>query len=315
MTVALAADAVLGVAILALALASVVARRAFTAVALFIAYGLLLSLAWVRLDAPDIALTEAAIGAGLSGVLLLCGVRRLAGSADSPADPAPGAALKLLVGIGCAGVTAALGAAILLLPDPAPSLGREVAAQLPTTGLGNPVTGVLMSFRGLDTLLESAVVVLAVIGIWALAPEGGWAGEPGQPQPVLADGPIALLARLLPPLGIVVAVHILWVGKDAPGGKFQAAAILAAMWLLPWLAGLARPPRIAARWLRGIVALGPAVFIGIGLAGAVLEGAFLAYPPGWAAPLIIVTEIVLTASIAVALALLVMGPPEAEPRR
>ena len=44
---------------------------------LFIAFGLLMSLAWVRLDAPDIALAEAAIGAGLTGALLLAALARL----------------------------------------------------------------------------------------------------------------------------------------------------------------------------------------------------------------------------------------------
>jgi energy-converting hydrogenase B subunit D len=43
----------------------------FKAVVLFIAFGLLMTLAWVRLAAPDIALAEAAIGAGLTGALLL----------------------------------------------------------------------------------------------------------------------------------------------------------------------------------------------------------------------------------------------------
>lgn len=38
---------------------------------LFIVFGLLLTLAWARLSAPDIALAEAAIGAGLTGALLL----------------------------------------------------------------------------------------------------------------------------------------------------------------------------------------------------------------------------------------------------
>ena len=43
----------------------------FKAVVLFIAFGLLLSLAWLRLQAPDIALAEAALGAGITGALLL----------------------------------------------------------------------------------------------------------------------------------------------------------------------------------------------------------------------------------------------------
>lgn len=41
------------------------------AIVLFIVFGLLMALAWARLSAPDIGLAEAAIGAGLTGALLL----------------------------------------------------------------------------------------------------------------------------------------------------------------------------------------------------------------------------------------------------
>ncbi|MFQ3567318.1 MAG: DUF4040 domain-containing protein [Aggregatilineales bacterium] len=40
-------------------------------VILFIAFGLLVALAWVRLQAPDVAMAEAAVGSGLTGALLL----------------------------------------------------------------------------------------------------------------------------------------------------------------------------------------------------------------------------------------------------
>ncbi|MCW5637714.1 MAG: DUF4040 domain-containing protein, partial [Rubrivivax sp.] len=63
--------------LLALALWSVLARDAFVAVAGFVAYGLLLSLVWVRLAGIDVALTEAAIGGGLTGALLIGAVARL----------------------------------------------------------------------------------------------------------------------------------------------------------------------------------------------------------------------------------------------
>ena len=53
----------------------------FRAVVLFIAFGLLLAVAWVRLKAPDIALAEAAIGAGMTGALLLVTLGRLKASA------------------------------------------------------------------------------------------------------------------------------------------------------------------------------------------------------------------------------------------
>ena len=302
------ADLLIVAAIVALALPVVLARSAFTAVALFVAYGLLLAFAWVRLDAVDVALTEAAIGAGLSGVLLLGAARRLAGGPPVE-DAPPGKAQVILIGVGCAGLAVALGAAILALPDPAPSLAEPVMANIAAIEVGNPVTAVLMGFRGLDTLLEAAVLVLAVVALWALAPDAAWGAAPGWRQPPATDGPLALLARVLPPVGVVVAVHILWVGADAPGGKFQAAAILAAMWLLPWMAGIAAPPPISRAWLRIVIAAGPVAFILAGFAGSVLQGAFLAYPPGYAKAVIIAVEVVLTASIAVALALLVLGPP------
>ncbi len=64
-------DLLLAVAIVVLAWRALVVRQAFTAVVLFIVYGVLLSIGWVRLYAPDVALAEAAIGAGLTGALLL----------------------------------------------------------------------------------------------------------------------------------------------------------------------------------------------------------------------------------------------------
>lgn len=64
------------------------------------------------------------------------------------------------------------------------------------------------------------------------------------------------------------------------------------------------------RWLRILLVIGPATFLAIGFAGVPLAGAFLAYPEGWAKPLIIVIEAALLPSIALVLALIVLGPPE-----
>ncbi|MBU0944896.1 MAG: DUF4040 domain-containing protein [Proteobacteria bacterium] len=49
----------------------------FKAVVLFISFGLLMALAWVRMRAPDVALAEAALGAGLTGPLFLSALRRM----------------------------------------------------------------------------------------------------------------------------------------------------------------------------------------------------------------------------------------------
>ena len=67
----------LAVLVLALAVWTVVARDTFTAVVGFVAYGLLLALVWVQLHGVDVALTEAALGSGLTGALLLGAATRL----------------------------------------------------------------------------------------------------------------------------------------------------------------------------------------------------------------------------------------------
>lgn len=64
-------DILLAFALLWSAVRAMTVSDLFRAVVLFIVFGLLMALAWARLDAPDIALAEAAIGAGLAGALLL----------------------------------------------------------------------------------------------------------------------------------------------------------------------------------------------------------------------------------------------------
>jgi energy-converting hydrogenase B subunit D len=60
----------------------------FKAIVLFIAFGLLMALTWARLKAVDIALAEAAIGAGLTGALFLTTLSHLGSSTDSDGQPA-----------------------------------------------------------------------------------------------------------------------------------------------------------------------------------------------------------------------------------
>ena len=64
-------DLLLVIALLWSAVRTLISKDLFLAVILFIVFGLLMALAWARLSAPDIALAEAAIGAGITGALLL----------------------------------------------------------------------------------------------------------------------------------------------------------------------------------------------------------------------------------------------------
>lgn len=71
MTLALAFDLTLAAGLLWSAVGALLTREPIRAVVQFIVFGLLMTLAWTRLAAPDVALAEAAIGAGLTGALLL----------------------------------------------------------------------------------------------------------------------------------------------------------------------------------------------------------------------------------------------------
>jgi multisubunit Na+/H+ antiporter MnhB subunit len=301
-----------GLALLVLALAvwTVVARDTFAAAVGFVAYGMLLTLVWVQLQGVDVALIEGAIGGGLTGAMLIAAASRLRPTEAAARAERPGLPMRLAAALVAICVTAALAVAVLALPDPAPTLAPETAESLPATGVGNPITGVLMAFRAMDTLLEAIVVLFAMIGVWSLAPDRVWGGRPGRLHRADPAGILAWLARVLPPIGIVVALYIFWIGADAPGGKFQGASILAAMWLLAVMAGLADAPPVSRTSLRFALIAGPVVFIAIGAAGVWTAGAFLAYPDGLAKPLIKVVEWALLPSLALTLALILAGAPE-----
>src|SRR5262245_47533286 len=236
--------------VLPLAVRTIAARETFAAVVSFMAYGLLLTLAWMRLAAPAVALAVAAIGSGLSGVLLLGAAAGLRATERPAAAERPGALRRLAAGILSATIAAGLAVGVLSLPDPGPTLAPSVAEHLPTTGVGKPVTGVLMAFRAMDTMLEKIVLLFALVGVWSLAPDRLWGGRPGPRHQADPRGVLAFLARLLPPVGFVIGVYLLWVSADDPGGAFQGSTILAAMWLLVMMAGLGDTPPVASRWLR-----------------------------------------------------------------
>lgn len=70
-------DTMLGLGLLWLAWRTLACPDLFKAIVLFVTFGLLMALAWASLDAPDVALAEAAIGAGLTGALLMAALARL----------------------------------------------------------------------------------------------------------------------------------------------------------------------------------------------------------------------------------------------
>lgn len=314
MSIATIFEIALAAVVLGLGIWTIVVRETYSAAVGYVAYGLLVALIWVRLDAIDVALTEAAIGGGLGGVLLLGAAARLRDSEPTVAD-APGKAVRVCAAMLSALTAAALAGAVLVLPDPAPTLAPAAVSNAWATSLANPVTNVLMAFRAMDTMLEKVVLLLAIIGVWSLAPDSAWGGRPGPRHQADPRGVLVFLARLLPPIGIVVGIYIFWTGANHPGGAFQGGAILAAMWLLAIMAGLADTPPVSSRQLRLILIAGPGLFLVVGLAGLLFGSAFLSYPPAQAKPLILGIEVAMILTIAATLGLLLAGAPARSARQ
>ena len=297
-------DALLGLLLILAATRVVATTDLRAAVSGFIACGMLLALVWVRLESIDIALMEIAVGSGLTSIVILRALSRAPSSPSSSSRCAKAAA-----GVVCALVTLGLSLVLLSLPQPAPSMASYVAQNMSATALGNPITGVLMVFRALDTVLETVVVLLALIGVWALVPQRRLAELPAMQPTGPPPESVAFLTRALVPVGMLVAAYQLWAGADVPGGKFQGAAVLASMGLLLMMAGVINAPAATNLKLRALLLVGPVVFFAVGVAGWPFAGAFLGYPAGFVKPVIIVVEIASMISITLALVMLVLGSP------
>jgi multisubunit Na+/H+ antiporter MnhB subunit len=99
----------------------------------------------------------------------------------------------------------------------------------------------------------------------------------------------------------------LWVGAQAPGGAFQAGALLAAGGVLLRLSGFAAAGLPSGLALRALSVAGVALFLLIGLSLMLAQGLFLDYPPAWAGGLILAIEGAATLGIAVTLVLAFLG--------
>ena len=178
-------------------------------------------------------------------------------------------------------------------------LAAVALARVPDSGVSNPVTSVLLNFRAYDTLLELAVLLAALLGIWSLG-----AAAPGfQPAASVLDG----MVNGFVPLLILSAGYMLWVGAYAPGGAFQAGALLGSAGVMLALAGHRNAGLPSEGRLRLLVALGVFVFAMTGLLLMVVGDGFLTYPPSLAKWLILLIETAATLSIGATLAAAYLG--------
>ncbi|MDJ0698723.1 MAG: DUF4040 domain-containing protein [Woeseiaceae bacterium] len=268
------------------AVAIVRTQNLFVAVMLMGIASLLIAANFFVLHAADVALTEAAVGAGISTVLFL---GALALTSERERYKTSSKLLSFIV------VTAAALVVIYAtfdkprLGDPqAPAQVHVAPWYLDNTpkhmDIPNVVTAVLGSYRGYDTLGEVFVVFTAGIGVLFLLGESGARGalRADRVNEGLRHHLIPrVVGRVLIPFILLFGLYVQFHGEYGPGGGFQAGAIIAAALILyALLEGESRALAvIPQRVLLGLVAVGPLIYVAVGIAGMVLGGNFLDYSP------------------------------------
>ena len=262
------------------AIAVIRIRSLFAVVMLFGIFSLLSAVIFVVLDAVDVAFTEAAVGAGISTVLML-GTLSIAGRRARTPTHTP---LLPLIVVSITGAMLVWGTFDMpYYADPANPIHQHVAPRYiydsPTEiGIPNMVTSVLASYRGFDTFGELVVVFTALVGVMALL------GVPRvQKKRVhLRKSSNAILivgATWIIPFIILFALYVQFHGDFGPGGGFQAGVIFCSAFVLYTLIfGIEKAKStLRPRLLILSSAIGVLLYAGTGIASMLLGANFLNY--------------------------------------
>jgi len=244
-------------------------RRRLTALILLSVVGLIVSLAFVKLSAPDLALTQLLVEV-VTIVLLLLALHFL-----PPITPKESSWWRRGRDLGLAAVAGLVTSALTwgVLTRPYETIaGWFVDNSVPGGGGTNVVNVILVDFRGFDTLGEITVLAIAAVGIYMLlgglqlgAPRADSTGRPWSwdRHPLI----LATFSRLLLPLALLVAVFAFLRGHNLPGGGFIAGLIVAVALILQYLAnGIAWTRQRITGELQPLVGLGLLIATATGLA-------------------------------------------------
>ena len=260
-------------------------HRLFAVVMLFGIYSLLSAMIFVVLDAVDVAFTEAAVGAGISTVLMLATLVTT-GRHEKPSRHHPLLPLAVVTLTGAGLIWGTLDMPGFGNPDDPVHhhvADRYIKESPQEIGIPNMVTSVLASYRGYDTMGEVIVVFTALVGVVSLigirrgrkksTPVSESAAEQ-RPFPVLQ-----VMALLLIPFIILFALYVQFHGDFGPGGGFQAGVIFASAIILYTLnfglddAIILAPPKFVLR----LAAIGVLIYGCTGLVSILLGGNYLDY--------------------------------------
>ena len=262
----------------------------FAIVMLLSIYGFLCASFFMVMDAVDVAFTEAAVGIGISTLLLLSALT-LTGRFEKPKRHKP--LLALVVVVTTAGLLIygtlempPFGSAYAPIHQHiAPHYINQSYAE---TGIINIVTSVLAGYRAFDTLGELIVIFTAGIGVLALLRnsqvnklhrKNDLREDNNRPASMRQHAILRIVSKMLIPLILLFALYVQLHADFSPGGGFQAGVIFASVLILYiMIFGLSAAQKVfSPAWLEFLSALGVLIFAGVGLTSQLSGLNFLDY--------------------------------------
>lgn len=279
------------------AVATVVATNLLVASMWFGIFSLLMAANFFILDAADVALTEAAVGAGVSTVLFM-GALALTGEKEAVKSKARWFPIAVLGVLALALFVATFQQP--MLGDPMAPVHVHVAPwyleQTPILiDIPNVVAAILASFRGYDTLGEVIVIFTAGIGVLSVLSfkpkrRQTFSGEAlaAKVRGVQHHSILRVVGKLVIPMLMLFALVVQFHGKYTPGGGFSAGALFAAaVMLYGILEGADRSAKaMPEKAMLQLAVFGATLYTGVGLVCMLLGGAFLDYNVLWSDPLV-----------------------------
>ncbi len=275
-------------------------RKLFCAIMLLGIFSLLSASLFITMDAVDVAFTEAAVGTGISSILLLSALS-LTHTRERRPSHQPYLALLVVAVTG-----AVLVYGTMDLPpfgDPDSAIHRHMAVRFivdspQEVGPPNVVTSVLASYRGYDTLGEATVIFtagIALVGLLGFSRRKEFKVRLGGVLPdttpvavqVLdaSNAPstdhlvLRIVGKMFIPLIMLFALYVQFHGDYGPGGGFQAGVIFAsAIMLYAMIFNVEKAMLVVTPTaLRLLAVLGLMLYGGVGVLCMFLGGNFLDY--------------------------------------
>ncbi|MCL5780896.1 MAG: DUF4040 domain-containing protein [Firmicutes bacterium] len=291
--------------LVACGLGAILVKDLMSAIMIFCVYSLAMAIEWARLNAVDVAITEASVGAGISTVLFIAVLSRVR-KRDETKRKIHLPALVVSIGMAAILLYGSMDLPNLRDPNIPPSahvVPKYLADSYEETGVVNVVAAILASYRGYDTLGETVVVATAGLCVILLLRQVRGAArkrtgkkdgvaymkKPSQfksnqreleemmhpDNDVIRRTVVKFLIPFIQLFGLYVIAH----GELGPGGGFQGGVILGVSVIVYSLVFTLKEgeKRMSVKMSDLLVSKGALIYGGIGVACLFLGGNYLQY--------------------------------------